>query len=125
MPDALTKAIKKEEQRQKRAAITRVEDRCQEEELVGKATAAAGVVAGAIHDKLRGEESSEGEQEVAKLGPVPANLAIGLGAVGVGMLMPRKNGSNTVRSVVGGSGMGLALAGLYRLTYDNWPEGEE
>jgi len=116
--DALSKAIKKEESRQKRAAITRVEDRNFEAEMIGKATSAAGVVAAAIHDKLRGED-----EEVAKFGPVPANLAVGLGAVGVGLLIPRKNAA--ARNVVGGSGMGLALGGLYRLTFDNWPEDEE
>lgn len=125
MADALSKAIQKEEARQKQAALTRVEDRAQEAELIAKATSAAGVVAGAIHDKLRGEETENGEQGVAKFGPVPANLALGLGAVGVSLLIPQKRGNNTVRNVVGGSGMGLAFAGLYRLTYDNWPEGEE
>ena len=118
MADALSKAIKKEESRQKRAAITRVEDRNFEGELIGKATSAAGVVGAAIHDKLRGEGG-----EVAKLGPVPANLAIGLGAVGVALLIPRRVAA--ARNVVGGAGMGLALGGLYRLTFDNWPEDEE
>lgn len=115
---ALSKAIKKEEARQKRVAITRVEDRAMEADMIGKATSAAGVVAGAIHDKLRGEGD-----EVAKFGPVPANLAVGLSGVAVGLLIPRKNAA--IRGVVGGGGMGLALAGLYRLTFDNWPEGDE
>jgi hypothetical protein len=116
--DALTKAIQKEESRQKRAAITRVEDRAFEGELIAKASSAAGVVAAAVHDKLRGVEG-----EVAKLGPVPANLALGLGAVGLGLLIPRRMGA--ARNVVGGVGMGTALGGLYRLTLDNWPESDD
>lgn len=116
--DALSKAIKKEESRQKRAAINRVEDRFTEADMIGKATSAAGVVAAAIHDKLRGEEG-----EVAKYGPVPANLATGLGAVGIALLIPRSQAA--VRNVVGGAGMGMALGGLYRLTFDNWPESED
>lgn len=115
---ALTKAIKKEEARQKKAAITRVEDRQTEADMIGKATSAAGVVGAAIHDKLRGEDG-----EVAKFGPVPANLALGLAGVGVGLLIPRKQAA--ARSVVGGAGVGMALGGLYRLTFDNWPEGDE
>lgn len=118
MADALSKAIKKEETRQKRAAITRVRDRAFEGELIGKASSAAGVVAAAIHDKLRGEG-----EDVAKFGPVPANLAVGLGAVGVGLIVPQS--MSAVRNVVGGAGMGMALAGLYRLTLDNWPESDE
>lgn len=115
---ALTKAIKKEEARQKRQAINRVEDRYTEADMIGKATSAAGVVGAAIHDKLRGAEG-----DVAKFGPVPANLAVGLAGVGVGLLIPRKNAA--ARSVVGGGGMGLALAGLYRLTLDNWPDDDD
>lgn len=121
--DALSKAIKQEESRRKRASIARVEDRNFEAEMIGKATSAAGVVAGAVHDKLRGEENDEGETDVAKFGPVPANLAVGLGAVGVGMMIPRR--AATARAVVGGTGMGIALAGLYRLTFDNWPDSDE
>lgn len=115
---ALTKAIKKEEARRKRASIARVEDRATEADLIGKATSAAGVVTAAIHDKLRGEEG-----EVAKLGPVPANLALGLGAVGVALFIPKS--SSAARGVVGGGGMGMALGGLYRLTFDNWPDEDE
>jgi hypothetical protein len=117
MADALTKAIKKEEARQKRAAITRVKDRAFEGELIAKASSAAGVVAGAIHDKLRGTDT-----EVAKFGPVPANLAVGVVAVGVGLLIPQS--AAAARNVVGGAGAGLAFSGLYRLTFDNWPESE-
>lgn len=115
---ALTKAIKKEEARQKRAAITRVEDRYTEGELISKGSSAAGVVVAAIHDKMRGEGD-----EVAKIGPVPANLALGLAGVGVALFIPRR--STAARNVVGGTGMGVALGGLYRLTFDNWPEGDE
>lgn len=115
---ALSKAIKKEESRQKRAAITRVQDRFQEADMIGKATSAGGVVAAAIHDKLRGTEG-----DVAKFGPVPANLALGLGGVAVGLMLPRSQAA--ARSVVGGAGMGLALGGLYRLTFDNWPDEDE
>ena len=125
MADALKKAIQREESRQKQAVITRANDRAQEAELISKASSTVGIVAGAIHDKLRGEPNDQGELEVAKIGPVPANLALGLGAVGVGLMIPKKKGANTVRNVVGGSGMGLALAGLYRLTYDNWPGSDE
>lgn len=117
MADALSKAIKKEEARTKRAAITRIRDRAFEGELIGKASGAAGVVAAAIHDKLRGEGG-----EVAKFGPVPANLAVGIVAVGIGLVVPQS--MSAVRNVVGGAGVGAAFAGLYRLTLDNWPESE-
>lgn len=118
MADALSKAIKKEESRQKRASIARVRDQSFEGELIGKASSAGGVVAAAIHDKLRGEEG-----EVAKIGPVPANLVLGLGAVGVGLIIPQR--MSAARNVVGGLGLGAALGGLYRLTFDNWPESDE
>ena len=118
MADTLSKLIRKEESRQKRASITRVRDKQFEGELIGKASSAAGVVGAAIHDKLRGENG-----EVAKLGPVPANLALGLGAVAVGLFIPQS--ASAARNVVGGAGMGLALGGLYRLTHDNWPESDD
>lgn len=117
MADALSKAIKKEEARQKRAAITRVKDRAFEGELIAKGSSAAGIVLGAVHDKLRGTDT-----EVAKFGPVPANLAVGAAGVLVGLLIPQSAGA--ARNIIGGAGAGLAFSGLYRLTYDNWPESE-
>lgn len=118
MADALSKAIRKEESRQKKQAITRVRDKAFQGEMILTASSAVGVVGAAVHDKLRGSEG-----EVAKLGPVPANLAVGVLAVGVGLLMPPSMGA--ARNLVGGLGLGSALGGLYRVTFDNWPDSED
>lgn len=116
--DALSKAIAREERRQKTTALNRVKDRFSEGDLIAKGTSAIGTVAGAVHDKLRGESG-----EVAKIGPVPANLAFGIVGVGAALLIPEKYVGT--RAAFGGTSMGLALAGVYRLTFDNWPEGDE
>ena len=127
--DALSKAIKKEEGRTKRDALERREVKYSEATVACAGSSVVGIIAGAVHDKLRGKTSlpkdddyAPGKQHVAKLGPIPANLALGAIGVGVGYMIPKK--ANVARSIVGGGSLGLALAGAYRLTYDNWPDSD-
>lgn len=121
---ALDKAIQKEERQKNKRAIEKREEKHDQGTYTSMGSATVGIVAAAAHDKLRGKPNDQtGEMEVAKYGPLPANITNGVVLVVAGAFVPKRY--PIARGLIGGLGLGQALGGVYRLTYDHWPEKEE
>lgn len=90
--------------------MERVKDGFKSAEMQTATGAAGGAILAALSDKKFGEG-----EEVAKVKSIPVNLVAG-GAVFIGAMAMKKMPG---RNLIGGAGLGAALAGLYRVVYDN------
>lgn len=90
--------------------MEKVKDTFKSAELQTATGAVGGAVLAALNDKKFGDDN-----EVSKIKSIPVNLVAG-GAVFVGAMALKKMPG---RNLIGGAGLGAALAGLYRAVYDN------
>ncbi|MCH9730978.1 MAG: hypothetical protein K0U84_15090 [Actinomycetia bacterium] len=117
----LQKLIKKEERRDRTAAIERVKDQAQTSALYGKGAAAGGTAFGAFADKRWGSED-----EAFTWGDtnIPVNATAGP-VLFLASMIPAFKKAPIARDVVGGTGFGMTMAALYRFTYDKVEPAEE
>ncbi len=111
----LQKLIKKEERRDRTAALDRVKTQAQTSKLYGQGAAVAGTAVGAFADKRWGAED-----EAATWGDtnIPVNATAGP-VLFLASMIPAFKKAPIARDVVGGTGLGMTMAALYRFTYEN------
>lgn len=90
--------------------MEKVKDTFKSAEMQTATGAVGGAVLAALNDKKFGDDN-----EVSKIKSIPVNL-VGGGIVFVGAMALKKMPG---RNLIGGAGLGAALAGLYRVVYDN------